>query len=257
MPGALALAIAGDRIAGGVGTHETALPSPDRVDLGGRCVASGLQRRARSLSDLGPRPARGAARGPARSTRRSRGCGDAVDSVPSGRLAARARLAAAATGRRRSSRRGRRWTRSPATCRSRSWRATTTRSGSTRPRSRRPTATWRSTAVSSSSTRAASRPASCARSPPGTFRDRLSARPGRRVRRRHARRAEDRRRARRDGGPRQGRLARRAAASGSASPTRARSRCGSGSRFRTTTSNGSRSSACAPGSATTCCASAT
>src|SRR6187397_1647670 len=42
MPVVLALAIAGDRIAGGVGTHETALPSPDRVDLGGRCVLPGL-----------------------------------------------------------------------------------------------------------------------------------------------------------------------------------------------------------------------
>ncbi|MEP6909046.1 MAG: amidohydrolase [Actinomycetota bacterium] len=42
MPLALALAIAGDRVAGGVGTHETALPSPDRVDLGGRCVLPGL-----------------------------------------------------------------------------------------------------------------------------------------------------------------------------------------------------------------------
>jgi predicted amidohydrolase YtcJ len=42
MPAALALAIAGDRIAGGVGTHETALPSPDRVDLGGRCVLPGF-----------------------------------------------------------------------------------------------------------------------------------------------------------------------------------------------------------------------
>ena len=38
LPVARALAIAGDRIAGGVGTHETALPTPDRVDLGGRCV---------------------------------------------------------------------------------------------------------------------------------------------------------------------------------------------------------------------------
>ena len=42
MPVALALAIAGERIAGGVGTHETALPSPDRVDLGGRCVLPGF-----------------------------------------------------------------------------------------------------------------------------------------------------------------------------------------------------------------------
>jgi predicted amidohydrolase YtcJ len=38
LPAARALAIAGDRIAGGVGTHETALPTPERVDLGGRCV---------------------------------------------------------------------------------------------------------------------------------------------------------------------------------------------------------------------------
>ena len=38
LPKAAALAIAGERIAGGVGTHETALASPERVDLGGRCV---------------------------------------------------------------------------------------------------------------------------------------------------------------------------------------------------------------------------
>jgi predicted amidohydrolase YtcJ len=42
LPTARALAIAGDRVAGGVGVHETALPSPDRVDLGGRCVLPGL-----------------------------------------------------------------------------------------------------------------------------------------------------------------------------------------------------------------------
>ena len=38
LPTAAALAIAGDRIVGGVGTHENALPSPERVDLRGRCV---------------------------------------------------------------------------------------------------------------------------------------------------------------------------------------------------------------------------
>jgi hypothetical protein len=38
LPLARSLAIAGDRIAGGVGTHETALASPEVVDLGGRCV---------------------------------------------------------------------------------------------------------------------------------------------------------------------------------------------------------------------------
>ena len=42
MPTARALAVAGDRIAGGVGTHETAGVSPERVDLGGRCVLPGF-----------------------------------------------------------------------------------------------------------------------------------------------------------------------------------------------------------------------
>ena len=42
LPTARSLAIAGERIAGGVGTHETALPSPDVVDLAGRCVVPGL-----------------------------------------------------------------------------------------------------------------------------------------------------------------------------------------------------------------------
>jgi predicted amidohydrolase YtcJ len=38
LPTSAALAIAGERIAGGVGTHEAALPTPDRVLLRGRCV---------------------------------------------------------------------------------------------------------------------------------------------------------------------------------------------------------------------------
>jgi predicted amidohydrolase YtcJ len=42
LPRAGALAIAGEVVAGGVGTHETALASPDRVDLGGRCVLPGF-----------------------------------------------------------------------------------------------------------------------------------------------------------------------------------------------------------------------
>jgi predicted amidohydrolase YtcJ len=42
LPTASALAIAGDRVAGGVSTHETALPGPERVDLGGRCVLPGF-----------------------------------------------------------------------------------------------------------------------------------------------------------------------------------------------------------------------
>ena len=42
LPEAAALAIAGERIAGGVGTHESALASPERIDLGGRCVLPGF-----------------------------------------------------------------------------------------------------------------------------------------------------------------------------------------------------------------------
>jgi predicted amidohydrolase YtcJ len=42
LPRAGALAIAGDRIAGGVGTHETALATPETIDLGGRCVLPGF-----------------------------------------------------------------------------------------------------------------------------------------------------------------------------------------------------------------------
>ena len=38
LPTCGALAIAGPLIAGGVGTHEWFLPTPDRVDLAGRCV---------------------------------------------------------------------------------------------------------------------------------------------------------------------------------------------------------------------------
>jgi predicted amidohydrolase YtcJ len=38
LPTTAALAIAGDRVVGGVGTHESALPSPERIDLRGRCV---------------------------------------------------------------------------------------------------------------------------------------------------------------------------------------------------------------------------
>jgi predicted amidohydrolase YtcJ len=42
LPLARSLAIAGDRIAGGVGVHETALASPEVVDLRGRCVLPGF-----------------------------------------------------------------------------------------------------------------------------------------------------------------------------------------------------------------------
>jgi predicted amidohydrolase YtcJ len=42
LPTARALAVAREQIAGGVGTHETALASPEVVDLGGRCVLPGF-----------------------------------------------------------------------------------------------------------------------------------------------------------------------------------------------------------------------
>jgi predicted amidohydrolase YtcJ len=42
LPLARSLAIAGDRIVGGVGAHDAALPGPERVDLGGRCVVPGF-----------------------------------------------------------------------------------------------------------------------------------------------------------------------------------------------------------------------
>ena len=42
LPVVRALAIAGEQVVGGVGTHETALPNPERVDLGGRCVLPGF-----------------------------------------------------------------------------------------------------------------------------------------------------------------------------------------------------------------------
>ncbi|HEX4930150.1 MAG TPA: amidohydrolase family protein [Gaiellaceae bacterium] len=42
LPTARALAIAGAYVAGGVGVHETALASPEAVDLGGRCVVPGF-----------------------------------------------------------------------------------------------------------------------------------------------------------------------------------------------------------------------
>lgn len=42
LPSARALAIAADLVAGGVGVHESALPSPEVVDLGGRCVLPGF-----------------------------------------------------------------------------------------------------------------------------------------------------------------------------------------------------------------------
>ena len=136
LPTARALAIAGERVVGRRRDARAALPSPERVDLGGRCVAPGLHRRARPLPDLGARAAPGAARGlrslerGRRARRRTRPSGaprDAGSSATAGAAATGARVEPAeATS-----------TRSPATFRSRYGRRTATRSGSTRPRSPR------------------------------------------------------------------------------------------------------------------------
>jgi len=93
LPLARALAIAGERIAGGVGTHERALASPERVDLGGRCVLPGFndshvhfpqwalaQRQIRLKG-------RSHARGGRRARRRGREDGDAGSLAPRHRLA--------------------------------------------------------------------------------------------------------------------------------------------------------------------------
>jgi predicted amidohydrolase YtcJ len=56
VPTQRALAIAGERIAGGVGVHETALASPEIVDLGGRVVVPGLND-ARVFAGEDPRSA--------------------------------------------------------------------------------------------------------------------------------------------------------------------------------------------------------
>jgi hypothetical protein len=42
LPTVTSLWIAGERIAGGVGVHEDSLPSPETVDLGGRCLLPGF-----------------------------------------------------------------------------------------------------------------------------------------------------------------------------------------------------------------------
>jgi predicted amidohydrolase YtcJ len=42
LPLARSLAIAGELVAGGVSAHEGALPGPERIDLGGRCVVPGF-----------------------------------------------------------------------------------------------------------------------------------------------------------------------------------------------------------------------
>ena len=162
VPTQRALAIAGERIAGGVGVHETALASPEVVDLGGRVVAPRLHRRARPLPDVGARAerdpprrlrlARRGARAPARAHRGRRAALAARLRLAQRRLAAAARADAAGPRRdhRRHAGRADREGLPLALAQLRGARA-------------RRTATSRSKAASSSATRAASRPACCAR----------------------------------------------------------------------------------------------
>ena len=118
LPTARALAIAGELIAGGVGTHETSLASPETVDLGGRCVVPGFTDSHVHFPTwaIGQRQVRleGAANVEEaldRIARRRPSC------LPGAGCAGWA--GAPATGRRTSSRRARCSTRSPATSRPR------------------------------------------------------------------------------------------------------------------------------------------
>ena len=220
IPTQRALAIAGERVAGGVGVHEPALASPEVVDLGGRGRRPGLQRRARALSHLGARRGRRSrSTAAARSTRRSPGC--ATRRGSRARSSAATAGAAATGGRHRAD--GGAARRGHGPTRRRRWsRRTITRSGSTRPRSRsaggdleveggvverdargEPTGVLREEAA-------------------WRFRERHLRRARRRVPRGDARRAEGRGGARRHRGARQGRLARGAPALAAARGARAR-----------------------------------
>ena len=95
LPTAAALAIAGDQVVGGVGTHEWALPTPDRVDLRGRCVLPGFTDAHVHFPTWALARARCGSRASRRSTRRStasraapaapaRGCAAAAGATPSG-----------------------------------------------------------------------------------------------------------------------------------------------------------------------------
>ena len=83
LPTASALAIAGDRIAGGVATHEVALPSPDRVDLGA-LRPPGLLGRPCPLPDVGGRSAGDLAGGRGLAEEALARVRDGLGSVPEG-----------------------------------------------------------------------------------------------------------------------------------------------------------------------------
>ncbi len=245
LPSARALAVAGDRVAGGVGAHETALPTPDVVDLGGRCVLPGFTDshvhfptwslsqhdvRLEGVSGLGEalervrtHPRRGSWirgtgwRSAEWETQPTSGALDEVtgeharDAVVEGLPLGLAQLLCA------------------------------------RPRVRRPPGAGRCGRASRERRADRSPARGVGLAVPRSLRD---AERGR-VRRRDARGSPDRREPRRHGDPRQGRLARRTGDLPARRASATGSRCASGSRSRTSVSPSSRRSASTPGSATT------
>ena len=195
---------------GGIGTHETALASPDVVDLGGRCVLPGFTDSHVHF----PTWALARRRDPARRRALARG-GARAGRAPAG---ARARgsagtAGATATGSRRRHRRRRRSTRvtgdAPAALLAHDYHSLWLNSAGARARERRPRGRR---AASSSATRRASRRASFARRPRGGSRSATSPMPDDEYVEAMRDGAAGRGRARRHVRPRQGRLARRAPA---------------------------------------------
>ena len=201
-----ALAIAGDRIAGGVGTHETALATPERSTSAAAASSPGFTDSHVHFPTwaVAQRQVRldGAAR---RSTRRSRACGRRP-ALPAGRWLRGQRLAERRLGRQRAdeggARRGHgRRARRPCSPR------TTTRSGSTRPRSRARAATSQVAGRRRRAGRARRADGRAARGVGLALQGAPRQDRRRRVPRRDARRPAGRGSARRHRRPRQGRLA--------------------------------------------------
>ena len=252
LPTAAALAIAGDRIAGGVGTHESALPTPDRVDLRGTVRPPRLHRRARPLPDLvagaARRPLEGVAiarRGarprPARTRAAASGSAAAAGATPTGPSQPTRQALDEVTGD------------TPAALWSKDYHSLWLNSAALA-RAGGDLEVPGGVVERDARRRADRRPARGVRlAVPRASRHRLGGRVGRG----HTRGAQARRTraaSARSTTRTAGSAPRRSSAG---STSRAGSRCGSGSRSPPTTSTGSRSSACARGSATTTCGSAT
>ena len=253
LPTCGALAIAGPIVAGGVGTHEWMLPTPERVNLAGRCVLP-------AFTDSHVHfPTWSLARHDVRL--------EEADSVAAALalVAGHARRGTwirgtgwrdAAWRERPADGRRRRSTRSRETRRRRSGRRTTTRSGSTPPASRAQAGTSTSPAGSSSATPTGDRRGSCARSRPGASATATSRSP---------RTSGSTRRARASASPTRTASPRSTTRTAGSAPPRSSAastsrkgcRCASGSRFPSTGCPRSLRCRCGRGSATTSSASAT